>query len=313
MIIMSSGMPRLPIEAPPPREAMLRRRPGEVKKPFPRVLRLLRPGRASTVTDPTRRSARRLRRRRRLPPHGHRGRRNRGRTPRSRLRRDESGLQGVFRHPRDGAGLVRRRRSGEQARLRVDSRDARHARPAHELPRTRGVLLDGREAARLVLRSRHHHQQAQRQGHGHHARRGLACRTPRHPRGRRHRPRRGAEHRRPPGRRRREEAQGPEGHEGEHHDPQARARRAPPDDRHARGDPHELRLVRLHARAGRRVHPPEGFHAHVRARASGELGEAREAGHEEARLRPAREPRRPPRPGHRRVGLLPRRRTRKSS
>ena len=42
-------------------------------------------------------------------------------------------------------------------------------RPAHELPRARGVRLDAGEAARVLLRPRDHHLEAEREGHGHHA------------------------------------------------------------------------------------------------------------------------------------------------
>ena len=93
---------------------------------------------------------------------------------------------------------------------------------------------------------------------------------------------------------------GPKGTDGRDHDPPRRLRRADPHDDHARRDPDPLRPLRLHARAGRGLHHAVRLHPHLEQGALRRHPEAREAGHEEAPARPARQPRRRPRAGRRR-------------
>ena len=98
----------------------------------------------------------------------------------------------------------------------------------------------------------------------------------------------------------RPQAPRPQGHRRHHHAPPGRLRRADQDDDHAGRDPDEVGALRLHARAGRRLHHAVRLHAHLEPRALRGDREAREAGHEEAALRPARQPGRRPRAGGRR-------------
>ena len=94
-----------------------------------------------------------------------------------------------------------------------------------------------------------------------------------------------------------QEAEGAEGHDGQHLDQAPRLRRPDRHGRRARRGEHHHRPRRVHDRQGDRLRQAGSVHRDVRPRARRRAAEAERQRHEAAGVRPARQPRRRARSG----------------